>query len=327
MQKYTKLPLDHAQLVALLKSRGLQIQDEGYAEKWLGVAGYYRFTGYGLHFRQKDKDGYLLESYLSGTTFESVVALYEFDRHLRLLVMDAIERFEVAFRVRFNNVMALWYNDSHWFLKPALFSTKLNKEGELLFDPGEFSETAIKHSKSLSIKHYNQKYGDPCEPPCWMIAEESTFGLYSRAYGMLENNQNQKSVADSFYLSVKDLKSFAQGINDLRNKCAHHARLWDARFLNGPRISGKLKGISDGNQQLYTTIAALLYCLWSIDPETRWLERLDKLILDTPAVRLDIMGFPSDWKKKLIELYPAELKQEYPHLHSTTPMTGSTPNS
>lgn len=321
MTSYTKTPEQPEKLVEILKQRGVVVTDDKYAETWLVNTGYYRFTGYGLHFRQRDSKGARLEAYEPGTKFEEIVSLYEFDRHLRLLVLDAIERFEVGFRSRFNNVMALQHGSSHWFLLPGLFTTATDPAGRLYFDPNEFGEAAIKHSKGLSIRHYNSRYGDPVEPPCWMIAEVSTFGLYSRAYSNLLDGKSQKAVSDQFYLSVKDLKSFAQALNNVRNTCAHHGRLWDTILLNGPRISDKLKslirkGAKDQNQELFPNIAALLYCLWSIEPQTRWLERLDELMAGCPSGKLHVMGFPPDWKAKLIALYPKDLNQPYPYYAS-----------
>ena len=42
-----------------------------------------------------------------GTQFDDVLQLYVFDRSLRLLVMDALERVEVAVRAAISNAMSL----------------------------------------------------------------------------------------------------------------------------------------------------------------------------------------------------------------------------
>jgi len=101
-QPYTS-PSD---LVRLLQTRGLVVEDPALAEQWIEKVGYYRLKGYGLHFRIPDTGGYLTEHYQAGTRFEALIDLYEFDRHLRLLILDAIERIEVAFRSRFNDTVA-----------------------------------------------------------------------------------------------------------------------------------------------------------------------------------------------------------------------------
>lgn len=68
-----------------------------------------------------------------GTEFKQIVNLYSFDRELRLLIMDAIERVEVAIRATLNNVMANKYqtddicSGSHWYLNKSLFKSFIIK--------------------------------------------------------------------------------------------------------------------------------------------------------------------------------------------------------
>ena len=284
-----------------MKGRGLAFADEAFALHWLETAGYFRLTGYGLHFRERDASGELTENFIPGTRFEDLVKLYEFDRHLRLLILDAVERFEVAFRTRLNNTMAAKHGP-HWFMNDALFSKKAGPDGKLLFDHSEFLEAAKKHQQTPFIKKYLATYDDPPYPPCWMLAETITFGTWSRAYGMLVDNQDQKPVSDAFRLSVREMASFSQAITDLRNKCAHQSRVWDSHFGSGPRKKGNLsKAISD-NSRLYAQIAALVYCLWTAEPDNRWLDRLGELIDSYPGTSLGLMGFPSDWEERLLSL-------------------------
>ncbi|HEY5853181.1 MAG TPA: Abi family protein [Aldersonia sp.] len=47
--------------------------------------------------------------------------LYVFDRALRLLVMDALERVEVAVRAALTDHMSTIYNDPHWYMNPEHF--------------------------------------------------------------------------------------------------------------------------------------------------------------------------------------------------------------
>ena len=52
--------------------------------------------------------------------FDAVLDLYIFDRKLRLLAMDAVERIEVAARSVISHVMCL-YGGPHWYTNPAYF--------------------------------------------------------------------------------------------------------------------------------------------------------------------------------------------------------------
>lgn len=300
--KFDKKYLTTAQHIELMRSRGLGIGDESFATHWLEKSGYYRLTGYGLPFRKKAPDGKLEEGFIKGTTFEDIVKLYEFDRHLRLLVLDAVERFEVAFRTSMNNTMAAKYGP-HWFIDSALWSDKTDeKTGRPYFDHAEFLESVARDKQTPFIKKYNATYDDPEYPPCWMLAETLTLGTWSRAYGMLVNNQDKKPVSDAFHLSVGEMVSWSQMVNDLRNKCAHQSRVWDARYVSGPRKKGYLKGIVGDNQCFFAQVAALVYCLWTVEPENTWLERLEKLLGSCPLARPEAMGFPEGWKEKLLTL-------------------------
>lgn len=289
------------QHIELMRSRGLIVDNEAVASHWLETAGYYRITGYGLHFRVRDDNGVLTDPFIPGTRFEDLVSLYEFDRHLRLLVLDAVERFEVAFRTRLNNTMAEKHGP-HWFMDDSLFSKKTDPAGRLLFDHTEFLEAAKKHQQTPFIKKYLSTYADPPYPPCWMLAETITFGTWSRAYGMLVDNQDQKPVSDSFRLSVKEMASFSQAITDLRNKCAHQSRVWDSHYVSGPSRKGNLRGIITDNSRLFAQVAALIYCLWTVEPETRWLERFEELVGSCELADHSLMGFPADWKEKLLSM-------------------------
>ena len=303
---YTKPYTSAEDLIPILQGRGLEIPDPATAVLWLRKVGYYRITGYGLQFRVRDGDGKLTGDYRPGTRFEDFTDLYEFDRHLRLLVLDAIERIEVAFRSRFNDTMAARHGP-HWFMDPKRFSDKRDdKTGALIFNHDEFLakayEEARRNKESLSIRHYFAIYGEPPLPPCWMLGEALTMGTWSKACGMLADRSDQKSVADFFRASPPELTSWIHALTNLRNTCAHHSRLWDRRFVTCPSKKGNLKGVIDANDRLFSQVATVLYCLWSVEPQSRWLEALNDLLIKHPDVALGPMGFPSDWRVRLERL-------------------------
>ena len=93
--RYDKSHLSIDDQVARLTSRGMQGDPLVMAER-LSVANYHRLTAYWHPFRLSD------HSFVPGTDFETVWRRYVFDRQLRLLVLDAIERFEVALRTQFS---------------------------------------------------------------------------------------------------------------------------------------------------------------------------------------------------------------------------------
>ena len=85
---YTKPALTIAQQIAKLQGEGMAIVDPRLAQHCLQHISYYRLSAYWLFFEHPK--GQAGPRFKPGTTFEEVVALYEFDRNLRLLVLDAV---------------------------------------------------------------------------------------------------------------------------------------------------------------------------------------------------------------------------------------------
>ena len=94
--KYNKPPTSFEQQLSILESRGMSVPDKQRALHYLAHINYYRLGAYWLPF-ESDHNGH---TFHDGTNFEQVLELYVFDRELRLLVMDAIERIEVSIRTQ-----------------------------------------------------------------------------------------------------------------------------------------------------------------------------------------------------------------------------------
>lgn len=108
--KFVKQAKDPEQLINLLKSRGLKINDEARARKTLQYIGYYRFSGYAYpFFANKQK-----HIFKDGVCFQDIYDCYTFDREFRLLLSDALERIEIAIRTAISDYMSQNINP-HWF--------------------------------------------------------------------------------------------------------------------------------------------------------------------------------------------------------------------
>lgn len=124
---YNKTPLSFQEQLNLLKSRNLTINNESVALSYLQEISYYRLSAYFFPY-QKYKD-----RFEAGTSFDQIISTYSFDRELRLLVFDCIERIEVAIRTQMIYKMAIHYNDSHWQDNKNNFITaRTNKIGNQL---------------------------------------------------------------------------------------------------------------------------------------------------------------------------------------------------
>ena len=89
---FMKHYMTEADLVALLKSRGLVIYDEAKAVRYLESIGYYRLSAYMYPFLKVPKETH---QYKNGTTFQQVLNLYRFDKKLRMLLLNEIEKVEI----------------------------------------------------------------------------------------------------------------------------------------------------------------------------------------------------------------------------------------
>ena len=92
---FTKRFESSENLVNLLESRGLQICDRNKAIQYLDNIGYYRLSAYMYPLLKMPKTAHL---YKEGSTFKKVMMLYRFEKKLRLLMFNEIEKIEIAIR-------------------------------------------------------------------------------------------------------------------------------------------------------------------------------------------------------------------------------------
>lgn len=99
------------ELVTLLESRGLVISDRQKAQCYLENIGYYRLSAYMHPLLVTPKT---LHQYKFGTSFSKVMMLYRFDKKLRLLLFNEIEKIEIAVREAVMNMTAERIGDNYW---------------------------------------------------------------------------------------------------------------------------------------------------------------------------------------------------------------------
>lgn len=280
---YTKPALPPAALLAHLQRRGLSVGDPIRALGALEHVGYYRLLIYMRPLQQLPA-----KTFLPGTTFEAVLDLYHFDRELRLLCLDAIERIEVALRAAIVSQVAVTHGP-HFYLDPQHF--------ERLDGFVEFFQTATR-AKYLGIQHYRDHYGAPDLAPIWTIMEAITFGALSRLYSGLVI-RHRKAISGRFGFDEKILVSWFRSMNMLRNMCAHHNRLWNFHMLvDQPMAAKRFKMEMIRTDRFYARAVVLIALLAHVAPGSAWKQRLVNLIDRSPAVPVSAMGFPADWRNR-----------------------------
>lgn len=293
---FQKPPLTIEAQLKLLSSRGMVIQDIELARHYLKFISYYRFCGYAIEYEDVPLVGE--KRYHSGTTFEQVLDCYIFDRKLRLLVIDAIERIEVAIRTVINNELSMKYG-AHWYLNKDLFLKRL-KHNELIQTIKRETLQEIRspnqHKKrERFIQHYFDKYNHPELPPSWMIAEVLSLGAWSIIFSNLINREDQKIICRYFGVNYVVMTSWLRSLTYLRNLCAHHSKLWSRKFTLKPLVASSYKPLLKNNSRLVAQAAILKIFLDVVSPDSNWIEHLHQLIAKHPKIDIQKMGFERNW--------------------------------
>jgi len=289
--KFPKQPLSIDDQLSLLEDRGLQIIDRNTAKHYLQHLNYYRLAAYCLPFEVNHET----HQYTSDTTFDQVLNLYIFDRELRLLVLDAIERIEVSIRTNFAYTLSHKYGP-HEYLNARLFKTKWPHARYV-----KQLENDIRKSREVFIRHLIQKYDEPL-PPLWATVEIMTFGQLSSWYANISSGSDRNSIANVYNMDEINLTSFLHHLSTVRNVCAHHSRLWNREFTftfklprkKPIRLLPSLNLTPDAKKNIYNTLLMLEYLMEIISPGTHWKKRLTQLI-DKHGIDVGNMGFPVDW--------------------------------
>jgi len=298
--KYAKPALLIDDQVDKLIAKGMLISDRDLAGNYLAVIGYYRFSGYTHPFRSDASRS----KFKPGTTFEQVQRIYEFDRQLRLLLTDAIERCEVAIRARIVNETAIRLGP-HWFMHLRHFRAsyqltdlqrKIEEAVGIRFNPAtNRKEFPTKHSETF-IEHYYTNYGDPNLPPIWMTAETLSFGAMSRILSFLADENVVKAIASPFGFHHKVFNQWVFSLSYLRNLCAHHNRLWNRVFSIPPKVAKKHRGLVTRPDRFHAFAVVIAELLHAIGNDADWVKRFDELWKRYPEIDPVAMGFPSDWR-------------------------------
>ncbi len=287
---FGKPATSYAQQVALLQQRGMVIDDPAAAEFHLRHLNYYRLGAYWLPFEADHGT----HTFRPGTRFSDVLNLYGFDRALRLLVLDAIERMEVSVRAQWAYQLAHGHGAHAHLDKSLAFKLPLWHEN---FDK---LKEEVERSDEAFIKHLTAAYSEAL-PPVWAVCEVMSLGLLSRWYNNLRPMATRRAIARVYEVDEGVLESWLRHLSLVRNTCAHHSRLWNREFTITPCIPlSKPKGLAvqfqPASRKLYNTLVILLHCMDVIAPKHRWRAELIDLIA-RHAVSASAMGFPRGWEQ------------------------------
>lgn len=296
--EYHKQPLTLDQQVQKLKDKGLVFDDESVAKAYLFNISYYRLRAYTYPFQDNSEDSghcFLRKNLL----FKDFIDLYCFDRRMRSLIFNAIEKIEVAVRTKIVQIYAESTLDSHWYSDATLYRYPI--DGLL-----NHIEADVERSNEDFIKHYRTKYHKPPMPPSWMALEVVSFATLSRIFQALKSDKRKQYVTNQFGLKKVDiLENWLHAISNLRNCCAHHSRVWNRRFMVSVILPydaiysfmNRTTIRTIRTNKLFALLSCIAYILSIISPDSDFKRRLKELLQsDCRLLDLKDMGFPDNWQ-------------------------------
>lgn len=303
------------QQVTKLKQRGLAINDDEKAKRYLLTNNYYNIVnGYSKYFQSSS------DVFINGADFDEISHLYFYDTEIKEIILNGIlsaeHHLKSVLAYRFSEQYS---NQRYAYLNISCYQDKLVLEA--IYTIAKISRIIKQNQKyrGSSISYYVKHYGDV---PMWVLVDYLDFGDVQSLISYLPVNVQNKIAKDmteflcenlgstSIMLPPETLISFIKNIHETRNICAHGNRLLDFRT----RASGKYYqplhakyGFSAQSEKktVYTTLLTLKcflskteYCTVynSLRKRTRALaNQLHSIDIDSVSAHL---GFPPDWQNK-----------------------------
>ena len=295
------------QIQKLSDDKGLIISDTIFAKSMLTNVGYFSLIGgYKNLFTNP-----MTRKYDTATTFEDVVALYQFDDELRYLTFKYLMKVEQKLRQLISDSFCSYYGEQQIFY---LSAGSYNSNHKTLPDINKLISMLDYHAnrniEKAYLVHQRNTYHNV---PLWVTTKVLTFGQLSKFYQLLRSRQ-QSDISKCYeHVTEKNLGQYLTNLTLFRNVCAHNERLFSfkiQRDFPDTVLHQKLKIPQKGNQYLmgkrdyFGLVIALRYLL----PKRDFLVFKKALIglikaytksstRISEAQLLSQMGFPSNWEK------------------------------
>ena len=284
MKKYEKKFLNISEQIKLLESRGLIIKNKKRLNFYLQHINYYHFS---VYFKAFQDD---CNNFKENTNFEDILNIYNFDKKLRLLLLDALERIEISVKAALSHEITKKKNNLYWYLVEN-YNYRKNYE--------KIKDIILKSKGSMEIYicHFFSNYNDK-SLPAWFFFESLSFGACVAIIKGLNNSDKQ--VLSNFYgLSKKNIQMLHH-LSVLRNSCAHHSWTWNKNFTLKISLPSEYYNLffHVNTKSLYSLVIFIRIFLIKISPTSDWLDKLESLIKNH-NIEIRRMGFPENWRESL----------------------------
>lgn len=215
------------ELVTLLENRGLIINDRQKAQLYLESIGYYRLSAY-MHPLLKTPK--ILHLYKEGATFNKVMMLYRFDKKLRLLLFNEIEKIEIAVREAVMNMTAERTGDIYWLTNSAHF-----RDQSIFVNSMAMLSKEYERSTEDFIEHFKRTYTEPF-PPAWILGELLPMGSVNLGFAVKKSGNYSISASrmDQPMLLQDNQTGATYDLTDGDYQFAADAGTYNSRFVLVP---------------------------------------------------------------------------------------------
>lgn len=321
---YKRRTLTVDEVITKLKSEGLNFSNENLAKSVLQKTTYHRFKFY-LHpflvsLDPKDKP----KRFKENIDFNNALNLYLFNKELSNLLLSYISEIEVYLRKSLDQFFIdsgkgyFWYLDDGFIFQPTVVQLRGLKHKDPDYQTPLSKIQSIRKklkaqflkSKESHNEHYKNKYNNPEHdifeqlPPFWHISEFMTLGqicdfIESINIGIFIQRSRENSLdnlAKSFGATkFQNWITWINGLREIRNRCAHHNRVFNANYAAVTLKDIKLQFPSHRPNRLYSILIALDAMYFQI---SRMHIKVDiQKLIDKYQVHshLDSCGFPNNW--------------------------------
>ena len=278
-------------IVYLLQSRGLNISDTSKAEHYIERIGYYRLSAYMYPFLCTPKE---MHKYKSNASFDKVMMLYRFDKKLRLLLFNEIEKIEISVRSTIANTCCEIIGNPFWMTDTAYFTDKAKFAKTI-----QLIDVELRKSREDFIVHFKKTYSNPY-PPAWILSEILPFGIITNIYSNIKDKKIKKRVSQAFGLQIEPFESWLTIVTLTRNSCCHHSRVWNKqnkiRATMPNRINRPWITLATDSLRIYLNICIIKYFLDIVSPGNDMFTKLQWLFVKFPEIDLKALGFPDGWE-------------------------------
>lgn len=237
--------------MGILRSRGLNIDNEALARDFLLYNNYYRISGYSLTLRKNDV-------FFKSATFQNIIDIYNFDHELRHILLQYLEVIEVKMK----SVYVYEFTKVHGptgYLDESFFTNKI-KHREILDKANQQKNQRLPHEAYL--KHFvNDLHQDI---PLWAYIDLFTISDISFLYSISEPSIKD-AIARAFGLTMNKgsfiLGNYMHSMTIIRNLCAHGSRIYNRLFEQKPSLNKQEKALLIKKMANWIMRIFMVFCL------------------------------------------------------------------